>query len=312
MESTICQSPDRQSICNLRSQHLKSLQTLVVFFLSFTALAAEAQTDPSLDVVLDRLDSYLRAYEKQLSAITADERYVQHEQRVGWTRGDRFSKIQPPLVRRLDSEMAFVRLPGDGDWAGFRDVRRVDGKSVTESRVRLGELFARGSNTFEQATAITAASSKYNLGATRTVNMPTVPLEVLHPRHRHQFSYRLVSKERVRRARTMRVEFVEVASPTVIQLPAGGDVPSAGTAWIEPTTGRLWRAMVVWKGGQAHLEPRANDSRVTVDFDLDRRLETMVPIEMKEVFYVPDGRGEGRATYRNFKRFETGARIVPQ
>ena len=38
----------------------------------------------------------------------------------------------------------------------------------------------------------------------------------------------------------------------------------------------------------------------------------MVPRTMTEVFSVPRGRGEGRATYSNFRRFGTSARIVPQ
>ena len=36
----------------------------------------------------------------------------------------------------------------------------------------------------------------------------------------------------------------------------------------------------------------------------------MVPVEMREVFAVNAARGEGRALYRNFRRFGTSARIV--
>jgi hypothetical protein len=33
---------------------------------------------------------------------------------------------------------------------------------------------------------------------------------------------------------------------------------------------------------------------------------------MREEFYTTTGRGDGHATYRNFRRFGTSARIVPQ
>ena len=38
----------------------------------------------------------------------------------------------------------------------------------------------------------------------------------------------------------------------------------------------------------------------------------MVPLEMREGFFTRTGSGDGRATYRNFRRFGTSARIVPQ
>jgi hypothetical protein len=264
-----------------------------------------------LESVLERLSEYLRVYEKQLTAITADERYEQRATMPGYTYVSPALRALRMRQRQLDSEMAFVRLPGDAEWAGYRDVRKVDGKRVEGTGVRLADVLAGGANAFVKAAAMTAASSKYNLGAQRTINMPTVPLEVLHPRHRSRFSYRLAGTERVRGVKTVRVEFVEMLSPTVIRGPDGGNLPSAGTAWIDPGTGQLWRAMVVWNRGTLAPEPEPDDSRLLVEFAVDRRLKTMVPVEMREVFYVPDGRGSAVATYKNFKRFETGARIIP-
>lgn len=275
-------------------------------------MSAQDRDAASVESVLDRLSEYLSVYEKQLTAITADERYEQRVALPGYDARSPALRALRSRARQLDSEMAFVRLPGDAAaWAGFRDVRWVDGKRVEGSGIRLTEVLAGGANAFEQAAAMTAASSKYNLGAPRTINMPTVPLEVLHPRHRAQFSYRLAGSERVRGIKTVRVEFAEMLSPTVIRTPDGGNLASAGTAWIDPGTGQLWRAMVVWNQGPVDPTPAPNDTRVTVEFAVDRRLQTMVPIEMREVFYVPEGRGQALATYRNFKRFETGARIVP-
>lgn len=287
----------------------RAVPAVILCCVSAIAVAAQAPNAPSVEDVLDRMAAYFRSYEAQLTAITADERYEQNEQRTGWTRG-RGGRIAPPLMRRLDSEVAFVRLPGSGEWAGFRDVRRVDGRTTTGGSSRLTELMARGSTAFEQAAAITMASSKHNLGTPRTTNMPTVPLEVIHPRHRERFTHRLDGSETVRGARAQRVIFEEVGRPTIIQRPNGGDVKSSAVAWVELDSGRVWRAEVVFQDWGASA-PTRNDVRLRVEFAIDRRLQTMVPIEMREVFYVPGGRGEGNATYRNFKRFETGARIVP-
>lgn len=277
-------------------------------FLFAITLSAQTPSEPSVDQVLDRMTAYFEAYEAQLTAITADERFEQSERRVGLLL--RLERRSPrPLVRKLDSEVAFVRLPGSGEWTGFRDVRRVDGRATAGGRTRLTELMAQGSTTLEQATAITIASSKHNLGAPRTTNMPTVPLEIIHPRHRRRFTHRLDGRERIRGAHTVRLIFDEVEQPTIVQRPGGGDVKSLAVAWVEPGSGKVWRAEIVFLNWGAPA-PRRNDVRLRVDFDMDRRLQTMVPVEMRETFYVPDGRGEGRATYRNFKRFETSARIV--
>lgn len=280
-------------------------------FIVLLALSAHAQSSPPLDVLLERLDAYFQSYEKQLTSVTADEIYVQEEERVGWVAGDTARRRLSRTVRRLESEMAFVRLPGDADWLGFRDVRTVDGKSVVTDKFRLGELLDRGGNVLEQAASFTEASARYNLGIYRTINMPTIPLEVLAPRHRSRFSYELGGRDSIRGRRTVRIDFAEIRSPTVVRHPEGGEVTSSGTAWLEPQSGTLWRASVAWRGGNPQARARRPASTLTVEFDLEPRLQTMVPVEMRESFRAPDGGVEGKATYRNFRRFETGARIVP-
>jgi hypothetical protein len=275
---------------------------------SLAALLAQDAT-PSVEEILDRMGAYLEAYESQLTAITADERYEQQHQRLAMRSTSMGRGLEAPRVRQLESEVAFVRLPGSGEWAGFRDVRRVDRRRIGGAGTRLTELMAQGSTAFDQAIAITAASSKHNLGSARTTNMPTVPLEVIHPRHRHRFTHRFDGVESVRGVKTHRLIFEEVARPGLIQNPTGGDVRSYAVAWIDGSSGTVWRAEVVFREWDAR--PTSSDTRIRVEFAIDARLQTMVPTEMRETFYVPGGRGSGKATYRNFKRFETGGRIVP-
>jgi hypothetical protein len=285
----------------------RAAPAVLIVVLAVSSLSAQPSRNLSVEHVLDRMAAYFEVYETQLSAITADERYQQRLQRFLGAPRERGALLSTQ-ERTLESEVAFVRLPGGEEWAGFRDVRRVDGRSTARGGIRLTELMARGSSALEQAVAITVASSKHNLGTPRTTNMPTVPLEIIHPRNRARFTHRLDGSARVRGARTERVIFEEIVRPSIIQRPGGGDVRSTAVAWIEPATGKVWRVELVfvdWNAGSTR-----DDIRLRVEFDLDHRLQTMVPVEMRETFYVPGGEGRGRATYRNFKRFETSARIV--
>jgi hypothetical protein len=53
-------------------------------------------------------------------------------------------------------------------------------------------------------------------------------------------------------------------------------------------------------------------ARITVRYGRDPRLGAWVPIEMKENYSFYGIRLECLARYANYRRFETGARIVPQ
>lgn len=300
-------------------RHRLVLAGVTCLGLSGAALLAQPTDGVSVQEVLRRVDAYLASYETSLAALTAEESFEQREvvqlpvrrHPAGSIPTDGVPWSHTRARRKLLSDVAFLRLPGNAEWAGFRSVQQVDGERVAEADVRLSTLVAGGADHLEQARAITAISSKYNLGTPRTTNMPTVPLEIFHPRHRVRFNYRLDGTASIRGARTVRLAFQERATPTVIRSPDGGDVKSLGAAWVDPVAGTLWRIEVFFQDPTIGQTPSRSDVRIRVDFGLDARLGLMVPVEMHEVFSVPGGRGEGRATYRNFKRFETGARIVP-
>src|SRR5262245_52176942 len=79
--------------------------------------------------VRDRLDAYLIAYEPRLSALVADEMMTQRVE-------DRWVVTN----RRIESEVAFIALPANAGWMGFRRVTRVNGKAVKDRGVPLPEL----------------------------------------------------------------------------------------------------------------------------------------------------------------------------
>ena len=82
------------------------LATLVIA----AVVAAQA---PTADAVIAKMDAYLESYEPQLSELIADESMVQD------VRGSRGLRLE----RRIDSEVAFIALPQNVGWLGFRHVK---------------------------------------------------------------------------------------------------------------------------------------------------------------------------------------------
>ncbi len=259
-----------------------------------------AQSTPSLEQLLDRMGLYLTDYETQLSSVVAEERF---EQNIFTGRGR--------TVALLESEVAFYRLPGGADWLGFRDVKRLNLKSVRTSGPSIADVLTSAAGDMTKAHAIAKESAKHNLGLPRTINVPTAPLDIIHPMHRPTLRYELNGEEMIRGTRTMRMAFTETARPTRVREPSGHNLVSSGRVWVEPHSGTVWRVEWVYQAEnrQTNAPP---PPRLRVDFERHEELGIMVPRFMTEVFSVLVGRGEGRASYTKFRRFGTSARIVPQ
>jgi hypothetical protein len=284
---------------------------LVVCLLS----VVHGQDSDPLDLVLNRLGLYLLEYEGELSTVVASERYDQQEIRPARRTGRTASTITEIVrSRRLESDVAFLRLPGGSSWLGVRDVLTVDGKPVTTDTARLLALvkrFGRESD-LDEAARITAASSVHNLGSVRTINMPTTPLELLHPDHHVQYVFKLRGTDKIDGVTTTRLDFEEFDEPTIVGNPEGDPLFIRGTAWVEPENGRLWRAQFVVRPKSSRTLPRNFQSRLRVDYMLHAELKMLVPKQMSEDFFVIGGRGVGQAKYSNYRRFSTAGRVVPQ
>jgi hypothetical protein len=266
----------------------------------FAIVALAAQADEA-GGIRDRLDQYLLGYEPQLSALVADEEVTQRMKR-SWV----------VTHRRIHSEVAFVALPGDAGWLGFRRVMKVNGKAIKDRGVPLAHLLTEGpSDDYDQARLLLADSAAHNLGAPRTINLPNLPLELLHPRNRRRFAMELFGREKVRGTPTVVLRLDEIASPTIIQQSGAGDMKTVVWAWVEPVSGRLLRAQV--SARDVRIGMPAFDAIIRVEFRESRELGLLVPFEMTETFYVDrSGSGTGTAKYTNYRRFQTSARIVPQ
>jgi hypothetical protein len=272
------------------------------------ALLLAIQADDGA-AIRDRLDKYLLEYEPQLSALVAQERLSQRDapSREASVRAAPDSKF-----RTIESEVAFIGLPGNAGWLGFRRVLKVNGKAVKDAGTPLDVLLTDGgSDDYDQARLLLADSASANLGTPRTTNLPNLPLEFLHPRNRHRLHHRIDGVEKIRGLTTTRLVFDEHSTPTIIQRPEGGDMTSQVVAWVESATGRLIRADV--RTRDARLGVLQFTNSIWVDFRMDEKLGLLVPYEMKEEFFAGRFRdGTGTARYSNYRQFKTAARIVPQ
>ena len=270
-------------------------------------VAALAWQLPAADAVRDRLDKYLVEYEPQLSTLVADERM---NQRDGLSFNANRRGAEPTKDREILSEVAFIGLPGDAGWLGFRRVTSVNRKKLPDPGPGLAQLLTDGAkDDFDQARLLLAQSAEHNLGFPRTTNLPNLPLEFLHPRNRHRLAHRIDGMEKIRGINTARMVFEERSTPTIISKPDGSPMQSLVSAWIEPDTGRLLRAQVKTRDPQIGLLPF--DSVIWVDFRPDEKLGLLVPYEMKEEFFAGRFReGSGTARYTNYRQFKTAARVV--
>lgn len=271
------------------------------------ATPVPAASGQSLRDVLARTGEYAVAYGTALAAVVADEDFVQELlHRDG---------VTVVGQRRLQSEIAFVRLPHSIEWLAFRNVLRVDGAAVPSAPGDLERVFrdARGS-ALGQARAITEAGARYHLGPImRTFNVPTTVLHFVLPQHQERFRFRKRAEELVNGERVWVIDFREQDRATFIRTPQGRSAPSEGRLWVAPEDGRLLRSRLV-----VAAEVRAE---IDVAWRRDDRLELWVPSEMREHYRASrtDKRNEsgdaapdvrGVATYSNYRRFAVDVRIV--
>ncbi len=240
-----------------------------------------------------RLRDYLGAYEQQIGAVVAEEDMRQS------------MFVRPaPAHRQLVSDVAFLRLPGDLNWLAHRAVNTVDGKAVGAGRQQLLNLLKQsGVDAVAIARAMVDESASYNLGRDRTVNVPTLPMDLLHARHARHFEVEWRGEGRRNRRPAVRLLFRESAPGALVRT-RSGYARTEVDAWIDRESAALLEATVdaFQPGDSAYV------TRVRIVFAHDAAVDMLVPVRMEE-WFRPEGRG--RATYRNYRRFETTARILP-
>ncbi len=265
-----------------------------VWALVVPPIGAQVAHAASADVI-ERMHAYLDAYEPLLSALVADEVFDQrHQFRPG------FAKL-----RRLESEIGFLRLPGGGPWLAQRSVQTIDGAAVPGGAVNLEAILAMtGDDRFVRARAVAEGNARHNLGHARTMNVPTLPLELLSRRHTTHFD---IAVERRATGRGTALLVVREHEPgQVIAHDAGRFNRTAVRAWIRADDGALLRADVTVYAPSGGTEP----DRIRVDFRADATLGMLVPDRLEERYWW-NGEGRGTAVYRRYRRFQTAGRVLP-
>ncbi len=279
------------------------------------------------DDLVKRAQAYVFAYEKRLTAIVAEERYLQEvkapePQPKGVGPRGPGSGLQDAIAeaallpkigqgaqvgasapsrqtRRMVSDVLMVQLP-DRTWYGFRDVIEVDGRRVRDREGRLRDLFLRSQTKTQE---IVDESARYNIGTVkRNLNLPTFALGYLHPDMDGQFTFTQTGEETLDDRQVVVFRYVEVRRPTVVKYDKGDDLVSSGRVWIDKQTAEVLATELLLED-EAHTV----NASVTVTYRRSAELKELVPFEMRERYVYPsrprDPIIECVATYDKFRRF---------
>jgi hypothetical protein len=277
---------------------------LVASLVRLTALASPAAAqdrDPSsLPALLERAGRFVDRFEQQFAEVVGFERYRQEVHAMEG--GD---------MADLESEVFFVGIDDRRTWLTVRNVLTVNGRSVAQSSDSVIDLLiARGSTA--RLRELADASARYNIGSVhRNFNDPTLALMFLAPASQPRFRFSDQGRDLVDGVAVRRVAFDERERPTVVRdARTRRDAPASGLLLIADD-GRVLRSEL------AIAIPRSTTSSIKVTYGFESRLEMMVPLLMEEEYRTSRNRGPGelitgRATYSDYRRFQTGGRILPQ
>lgn len=266
------------------------------------SIVVQAQTAPALPTLLQTSADYLVQYSQRLSAIAAQEHYVQYD-----TSAD---QVRTP--RRLSADIVLVGLE-DGVIAGFRDVNAIDNAPVHPRDDRLPNLFAVTPwSSFEQARQLTDDSVKTYLSPNlHALDQPTLVLEFLRRANHARSTFSLESVKTMDGVPVAVLKFSERTTPRLIPVTGGG--AAIGRFWIDVKTGTV-------RQSEVGITSKGVSVRATVKYALEPALELWLPVEMSQRIdttgtgnsnfskmgggpgYVVRLSHEARATYSNFRR----------
>jgi hypothetical protein len=247
--------------------------------------AGASQDRQTVDAVLRAAGSYLLQYEKDVSAVVAEEDCTQRVEGLG--------------SRRLRSDLLVILDPKAG-WISFRDVFEVDGKPVRDRDDRLQKLFFHPStDALAQARRIVEEGSRFNLnpqngGVRRTINQPFIALKFLRGPDQPRSAFTIDRTSTSGTATNVVLSFTETAKPRLINSPDG----AAARGWfrIDGATGRV-------TGSELRIQTGTVHATIRVTFAGQAKLKLWLPAQMDEEYSGLGVRIDSRATYSNFRRF---------
>jgi hypothetical protein len=303
---------------------MRPMNRLALFaFAAWAATMASPHDDGGLSAALQNAGRYVRAYQEDFAHVIASETYVQT-----------LHLPQKDELRRIDSDaLSVLAVPPDG-WMWVRNALKVDGRTVADGQGRLDRLVKGDTMTIRQLIALRDESARFNIGHVyRNFNEPTFALRLFDPDVQTRFHFKSDGPATIAGQRTLKVTFVEAKHPTLVRA-HDRDAPLSGTAWIDINDGAILRTRLttLLVTGTPEKETPANrelasmtvETRAEVDAEFERNavVDAWVPKTMREEYGQVAATAGGRrstvervscmATYSNFRRFSTSARIVAQ
>ncbi len=249
------------------------------------------QPEPDLESALRAAARYLAQYERDVTAVIAQEDYLQ---RV----------LSEARSRRLRSDILIIAQEHAG-WVELRDTFEVDERPVRDRDERIAKLFMKPNpNAFQQARRIVVEGARFNISPRtfpldRTLNVPLTALRFLRGPNQHRSTFQL---DRVEPSRIV-LKFKEQASPRLIATDDGA--AATGSFAIEPISGRVLES-------EFQLVTRRVAARFIVVYAEQPALKLWLPASMTEsyMFGGASASMDGRATYSNFRMFRVETSTV--
>ena len=264
---------------------------------SGAARRAAPEPDPEIATVVARAAEYINGYFREFRNVVAEEDYIQI-----------VPSARPPETREMKSDFLLVTTADGSTWVPFRDVFEVDGRAIRDREDRLRKLFLESppGTAYEAMARVQDEGSRYNmvsLGKT-DINVPTFALTILLERNIKSFVFRRGREDTVEGLRLLRVDFEETARPTLVRSTDAGDVPSSGSFWIDPLTGRVVKTFLRASGDNGPAALAGITLESTVVYRRSDTLGLWVPADMRETYRLRGNTIEGRATYSKFRSFQ--------
>ena len=259
--------------------------------------------------IAERAAAYVADYQRQLTAIVADEQYVQN---IG-------NQVPPdpdaPRSRSTTGEVFFIFTAPSRGWMAIRDVQTVDGTAAPE-RTNVREIL-RTLPVTQVGEQMASYNARYNIGRiTRNFNEPTLALLSLDEAHRSRFRFDTKKREDGGGHALIWLAFEEKERPTLIRSVQGRPVFMKGELLVEIANGRIWQSRLTASVDGITVE-------LATEYTFDERLGLMLPIVFREFYEKGKPAAQARtqapgllyeqiaceAKYSNFRRFEVFSRI---
>ena len=274
------------------------------------AVAAPAADEPpALADLLVQVGRYVRGFQVDFATVISDETYRQRVHLLETIGGsDQTSKAE----RTMLSEMLFLWVPEDRGWLTVRNVLRVDRDPVADSRGRLERTLADPApGMVSRMRRLRDENARFNIGRIQhNFSDPALALQFVDPSVQPRFTFTLRGRDNINGLVTWPIAFSERAAPTMITVD-GRNALATGMIWAT-SSGIVIRTRLALTDPTSRLHVE-----MVVAYGLDAKLGAWVPTRMDETYSQTRNGGATNeeitcsATYSNFRRFETSARILP-